>query len=264
VSLDPYVDAYSIHYYYELFDWMEPRAGFEQLRMGVDRDTARWADYCRHRGKPLLMTEVGTFAFGRGEDGGDPAGPTRTEAALLTAETVVRGLNAGLDAAAFWALFWPAPDTGPVPDAYWATLHIRNGLTEPVPHPYYTYRLLSRHVRPGSVVHPLMSDEAGSVRHVHGSWLIGPDGKPVVILINDHFTETQAVELILPAGCEVAAWSWLSKDAVRIDEPPCTLANTDNGRLSAELAPMSLNVWQPIARYDGETRSVFSPLPGNS
>jgi hypothetical protein len=108
--------------------------------------------------------------------------------------------------------------------------------------------LLSRHARPGSVVHPLVSEEAGPVRHVHGSWLIGPDGKPVVILINDHLTETQRVELALPAGCEVAAWSWLSKDAVRISEQPCTLADDGEGRLVAELAPMSLNAWTPEVR----------------
>jgi hypothetical protein len=95
---------------------------------------------------------------------------------------------------------------------------------------------------------PDLHDEAGPVRHVHGSWLIGPDGKPVVILINDHLTETHRVELALPAGCEVAAWSWLSKDAVRISEQPCTLADDGSGRLVAELAPMSLNAWTPEVR----------------
>jgi hypothetical protein len=244
-SLDPYVDTYSIHYYFELFDWMTPPARpfpWKHLRDGVDLDSARLARLCKERGKELFMAEAGTFAFGMGHDG-DPAGPTRHDAALLAAETVLRAWNAGIAGGAFWSLF-NSNDA----DGWWATVQIREGRAVPATHPYHTYRLLSRHARPGSVVHPLVFEEAGPVRHVHGSWLIGPDGKPVVILINDHLTETHRVELALPAGCEVAAWSWLSKDAVRISEQPCTLADDGSGRLVAELAPMSLNAWTPEVR----------------
>jgi len=241
-SLDPYVDAYSIHFYFELFDWMTPpRRPFpwKHLRDGVDRDSARLARLCRERGKPLFMAEAGTFAFGMGH-GGDPAGPTRHEAALLAAETVLRAWNAGVAGGAFWSLF-NSNDA----DGWWATVQIRDGRALPATHPYHTYRLLSRHARPGSTAHPLVSNEEGAVHHVHGTWLVGPESSPVVILINDHFTETQTVELALPPDCGAAQWSWLSKDAVRIDEPPRTLAEAGSGRLSAELAPMSLNVWRP-------------------
>lgn len=244
VSLDPYVDAYSIHYYFELFDWMTPPARplpWKHLRDGVDRDSARLARLCQERGKPLFMAEAGTFAFGMGH-GGDPAGPTRHEAALLTAETVLRAWNSGIASGAFWSLF-NSNDA----DGWWATVQIREGRAVPATHPYHTYRLITRYARPGSVVHRLVSDEAGSVRHVHGSWLIGRDGTPVVILINDHLTEIQTVELALPSERAAAPWAWLSKDAVRVDEPPRTLAaEAGEHRLSAELAPMSLNVWQSL------------------
>ncbi|MEI6972004.1 MAG: hypothetical protein WCL44_10865 [bacterium] len=243
-SLDPYVDAYSIHYYFELFDWMTPPPArlfsWKHLRDGVDQDSARLALLCRERGKPLFIAEAGTFAFGMGHNG-DPAGPTRHEAALLTAETVLRAWNAGIAGGAFWSLF-NSNDA----DGWWATVQIREGRAMPATHPYHMYRLLSRHARPGSTVYPLVSDEAGPVRHVHGSWLILPDGKPVVILINDHLTETQSVELALPPQHKAALWSWLSKDAVRVNEPPRSLTiDATTHCMRAELAPMSLNVWQP-------------------
>jgi len=53
-------------------------------------------------------------------------------------------------------------------------------------------------------------------------------------------------ERLLAGGCGVAAWSKLTEDAVRIDEPPHSLPiNTTAHCLSTELAPMSLNVWLP-------------------
>ena len=91
-----------------------------------------------------------------------------------------------------------------------------------------------------------MSDETGPVRHVHGTWLIDTQGNPTVIVINDHWTETRNVMLSLPPDCDVSSWSWLCKDAVRINEPPRILCSeTGVNLLNAELAPMSLNVWQP-------------------
>ena len=245
LDIDPYVDAYSIHYYFELFDWMERRDGFEPICEGIDRDTGRWVEYCRGRGKDLLMAEVGSFAFGRGESGGDPAGPTRHEAALVTAETVLRGLNLGLSAAAVWALFWPDPTEGPVSDSWYATLHVRKGEVARCLHPYHTYRLLSRYARPGARIHPLIPTGSGDQSPpVHGTLLRGPDDAAAILLVNDHFTETAEVTLAIPPDLRAQDWHWQRKDSVRIAEPAESLAATDTsgGELLLGLTPMSLNV----------------------
>jgi len=191
------------------------------------------------------MAEVGSFAFGRGENGGDPAGPTRHEASLLTAETVVRGLNLGLSAAAIWALFWPDPTEGPVSDAWYAVLQIRRGEVVRCLHPYHTYRLLSRHARPGARIYPLVvTGSGGRPLPVHGTLLRGPDGAAAILLVNDHFTEMADVTLTIPPDLRAQDWHWQRKDSVRIAEPAgsFSVAESSGGELLLSLTPMSLNV----------------------
>jgi hypothetical protein len=57
VDLDPFVDAYSIHYYRLSFDYLTGNPAHREvattIRDAIDKHTAKIARYCRARGKPL-------------------------------------------------------------------------------------------------------------------------------------------------------------------------------------------------------------------
>ena len=109
VDIDPFVDAYSIHYYRLSFDYLTGNPANREvattIRDAVDKHTAKIARYCRARGKPLWAPEIGTFHYGWRF--GDPAGPTTLEATLTVAEALLRAVNAGVDAFAFWCFMNP-------------------------------------------------------------------------------------------------------------------------------------------------------------
>ncbi len=107
IDLDPFVDAYSIHFYSLRFDTLPPSEGSWTRPIGdlMEPDTARQVGYCRERGKRLLAAEMGTFYYGWRMN--DPAGVASADATLTVAEGIVRALNVGLAAFGFWSFMNP-------------------------------------------------------------------------------------------------------------------------------------------------------------
>jgi hypothetical protein len=246
VDLDPYVDAYSIHYYRLSFDYLtgDPanREVATTIRDAIDKHTAKIARYCRARGKPLYAPEIGTFHYGWRF--GDPAGPTRLEATLTVAEALVRAVNAGVDAFAFWCFMNPNTI-----DGHWRIVGFDNGRLVRAPYPAATYGLLSRLVRPWSAVQPLASRAGEGQRvHVHAAAFTAPSGARTVLLVNDHPTDERDVALSLPAG-----WSDLPAECRRVsegvlDEPFAPRVSTGGDSVRVTVPPMTLLGWHEEGR----------------
>jgi hypothetical protein len=249
VDIDPYVEAYSVHYYRLCFDYLtgDPRSRemATTIRDAVDKHTAKIARYCRARGKPLWAPEIGTFHYGWRF--GDPAGPTTLEATLTVAEALLRAANVGVDAFAFWCLMNPNTI-----DGHWRILGIEGGQLVRTPYPHATYGLLSRLVRPASEVVPLATRPEGDQRaHVHGTALVAPGGEHLLLVVNDHPSAEIEAELALPPG-----WTGLPSDCHRVSAgvfaapfaPETRPAGA--GRVQLALPPMSLLAWHdaPVDR----------------
>ena len=82
IDFDRFVGAYDLHSY----------QGMDATRQQV---AAEWAKWAHDRGKPFFLSEIGDMRVGW--QGSHP-GPSSFKAALSVAETVVRGLAAGVDA----------------------------------------------------------------------------------------------------------------------------------------------------------------------
>jgi hypothetical protein len=240
-DIDPFVDAYSIHYYRLAFDYLvgnpENREVATTIRDAVDKHTAKIARYCRARGKPLYAPEIGTFHYGWRF--GDPAGPTRLEATLTVAEALVRATNAGVDAFAFWCFMNPNTI-----DGHWRIVGWEDGRLVRTPYPAATYGLLSRIVRPWSTVHPMATRPAeGRRAHVHATAFVAPSGERTLVAVNDHPDQAVDAEARLPPG-----WSGLPDHCRRVGrdvlaEPFDPPVRASAGAASVELPPMSLVAW---------------------
>jgi hypothetical protein len=246
VDIDPFVDAYSIHYYRLAFDYLTGnpvnREIATTIRDAIDKHTAKIARYCRRRGKPLWAPEIGTFHYGWRF--GDPAGPTRLEATLTVAEALVRAVNVGVDAFAFWCFMNPNTI-----DGHWRIVGIEEARLVRTPYPSATYGLLSRLVRPRSRVQPLATRPAEDRRpNVHGSAFTAPTGERTLLLVNDHPQEEIEVEIALPSG-----WPELPARCRRVSagvfgepvEPP---GGTRRDGARVAVPPMTLLAWhdEPI------------------
>ena len=249
VDVDPYVDAYSIHYYRLAFDYLTGNPAHREvattIRDAIDKHTGKIARYCRARGKPLWAPEIGTFHYGWRF--GDPAGPTTLEATLTVAEALLRAVNAGVDAFAFWCFMNPNTI-----DGHWRIVGVEEGRLVRTPYPSATYGLLSRLVRPGSRVRPLVSrPEPGRGAHLHAAAFEAPSGDRALFLVNDHPDEAVEAELALPGGwhglppaCrEVSRGSFGEPretrahalgDAWRVAAPPMSLLAFHDGALESE------------------------------
>jgi hypothetical protein len=238
VDIDPFVDAYSIHYYRLSFDYLvgDPRSRevATTIRDAVDKHTAKIARYCRARGKPLLAPEIGTFHYGWRF--GDPAGPTRLEATLTVAEAVVRAANVGVDAFAFWCFMNPNTI-----DGHWRIVGLEDGRLVRAPYPAATYGLLSRLVRPGSTVQPLATrPERDRRAHLHATAFTAGSGERTLLVVNDHPDEPVEADLVLPT-----LWQGLPAGCRRVSvgvlgEPYAPAARPAAGGVRLEIPPLTL------------------------
>jgi hypothetical protein len=238
VDIDPFVDAYSIHYYRLAFDYLvgDPRNRevATTIRDAVDKHTAKIARYCRARGKPLLAPEIGTFHYGWRF--GDPAGPTRLEATLTVAEAVVRAANVGVDAFAFWCFMNPNTI-----DGHWRIVGLEDGRLVRAPYPAATYGLLSRLVRPGSTVQPLATrPERDRRAHLHATAFTAGSGERTLLVVNDHPDEPVEADLVLPT-----LWQGLPAGCRRVSvgvlgEPYAPAARPAAGGVRLEIPPLTL------------------------
>jgi len=237
IDLDPFVDAYSIHFYSLRFDGLAPSEGSWTSPIGdLMSLTARQVDYCRERGKRLLAAEIGTFYYGWRLN--DPAGPATADATLTVAEGVVRGMNVGLAAFGFWSFMNPNDIDG------WfgiVGLDAQKKLTR-TPHPWGVYGLLSRHARPGSTVHPLSLTPGRNLSPVHGTVLVAPSGEKTVLIAHDDASRRARVELSLPPVLQAKRWERVTTDRVRIQQPLPAIEPATPASVPVVVNPMSLTV----------------------
>jgi hypothetical protein len=237
IDLDPFVDAYSVHFYSLRFDSLPPSEGSSTSPIGdLMSLTARQVAYCRERGKRLLAPEIGTFYYGWRLN--DPAGPATPDATLTVAEGVVRGMNAGLAAFGFWSFMNPNDIDG------WfgiVGLDAEKKLTR-TPHPWGVYGLLSRHARPGSTVHPLHLTPFRNLSPVHGTLLVAPSGEKTVLLVHDDASKRARVDLQLPPALQAKRWARVTTDRVRIQQALPAIEPAAPASVPVVLNPMSLTV----------------------
>jgi hypothetical protein len=237
IDLDPFVDAYSVHFYSLRFDTLPPSEGSWTSPIGdLMSLTGRQVAYCRERGKRLLAAEIGTFYYGWRLN--DPAGVASADATLTVAEGVVRGINVGLGAFGFWSFMNPNDIDG------WFGIV---GLDESrklkrTAHPWGVYGLLSRFARPGSQVYPLGDTRGRNVVPVHATGLVAPSGERTILLVHDEGSRRCRVEIQLPEPLRASRWERVTTDRVRIQEPLPALEPTDPSSLPLVLNPFSLTV----------------------
>jgi hypothetical protein len=215
VDLDPYIDLYTIHYYFHRFDWMTPVPFLpETVGSSMDRATPPLVEYCNRRGKSLLAAEVGWYPNDNNPQPmpTDPLASSRHHAALTTAETIVRGINAGLAGFGIWSLFNPGTF-----DGAWQVISFKDGKILRSEHPYAMYRLMSRYARPGSQVYPLRAEQPEwPWEYVYATALLTPPGQVVIYAINDHLVESRNIRLRLPKEWAGRSLFKLVKDNERL------------------------------------------------
>lgn len=200
--IDPYLDAYSIHFYQICFDHERyvvrhlPHTPEEEKEKGfwapmewlIDHEARRLADYCATRRKPLFAPEIGTFYYGWRNN---PPGAASYDAQLTTAEGIVRCLNVGISSFAFWSLLNPNTI-----DGHWRTIGVKDGKVSYERIPSLIRGLLTQVVRPGMTVTP-MKCVAGEeeFQHLHATSLRDGNEVRTMILINDHPTQERTFQL---------------------------------------------------------------------
>jgi hypothetical protein len=87
IDFDKYIGAYDIHSY----------QGVDSTKQKILADWVKWA---REHKKPMFLSELGDMKLGWGETN---PGPKSYNAALSNAETILRGMEAGIDAFNRWS-----------------------------------------------------------------------------------------------------------------------------------------------------------------
>lgn len=247
IDIDPYVDLYSVHYYFHQFDWAPPCQHTRTVALSetMDKNTAKLVSWCRSKGKGLLAAELGSGYFGWFEKygWGDSAGLSRHEASLLTAEATLRGLNAGLCGVAYWSLL--NPDTI---DGSWSIMAVEEGKLIKRGHKWHTYSLLSRFIRPGDKCFPLllMNNENAGEQHLHGSFFLRKNAR-VYMVINDDWCNRKRIKLRLASGTEFSSVTKVVKDCVRMGDVRTNpkITKDKNGIYIEDIiTPMSLNIYE--------------------
>jgi hypothetical protein len=87
LDFDPYLGAYDIHSY-------------QGVGVKEQEILSQWASWADARNKPFFLSEMGNMRLGWGKDN---PGPRSFAAALSNAETIVRGIRAGVDGFNRWS-----------------------------------------------------------------------------------------------------------------------------------------------------------------
>ena len=235
LDIDPFVDAYARHFYNLRFDYLPPADGSwtSPISDVMDRQTAQLARYTNHRGKPLLVTEIGTFYYGWRF--GNPAGAASLDATLTVAEGVIRALNIGAECFAFWSLMNPNTI-----DGQWSAIAVEERKLIRCGYPFAIYGMLSRTLRPSSRVYPLVVSPGSVLCPLHGTVVERPDGSWVALVVNDSPSQNLAVEIHLPEQANASTWSVEVTDRVRFNEKQPALNTLPDQRLVLTAPAFSL------------------------
>jgi hypothetical protein len=190
IDFDEAIGSYDLHCYVAVFDSMD--SGYKLSEAG--RRLAKWAEWAHAKGKPFFLSELGTMAFGWGNE---DAAPASYESGLKDASLVVRGINAGVDGFNRWSFV----NRGDL-DGQWQlvrTWDIDRGRLldrfEPQANAYYQYGMLSRFVpKHSSVLATRVEAPFGAgERTLVAAALRSSKGNLTLIAVNESHREADAV-----------------------------------------------------------------------
>jgi hypothetical protein len=149
VDPTPYLGALDHHYYmYHLDSASPPNDEFFSTHETVDGNIRRWCDFAKRKKLPFMITEMGSFAYGRlfwGEK--DMEGPASHTCAVSDAQFIVRSLARGVQSFLRWTFSVPEHF-----DGRWSIVEWNEKDVYPTPNIYPMYRELMRSIRPGCQV----------------------------------------------------------------------------------------------------------------
>jgi hypothetical protein len=251
LDLDPLVDGYDQHAYHGRFDHDAPNANGPTVPLGelVSRHLAAHVAYAKSKGKPFLITKLGSVYYGA--DKGDPNGPATHEAFLLDAELAVRAINAGVSGLMRWSFLNP----GDI-DGRWGLLNLEDGVYKRAENTFYGYATLIRYARPHSdVLDVQVESSLHPWPHAHACALRKtPQGDVTLLVVNDHDSEQIGVSVKLPAVFRSRKLNVIRCDRIlkhaKVGEIKRDARSTP---FSDTLPPRSLNVYTSL-EHDPLTR----------
>jgi hypothetical protein len=240
VDPTPHLGALDHHYYlYHADSLKAPNESFFSTHEMVDGSVRRWCDFARRKHLPFLVTEMGSFSYGRlfwGER--DMEGPASHTCAISDAQFIVRALARGAQAFLRWAFSVPAHYDGRWSLVEWGSEGVR-----PTPNTYPLYRELMRAIRPGCEVMPVqVGHAAGQGCSVHAV-ATRKDGIINLLVVNDQPGMNH--DVILGPG----PWSGKTLERTVVDETrkgtrldPVVLPEDPTQGAEFVLTPYSLTV----------------------
>lgn len=205
----PFLGALDHHYYLFHADSLKaPNESFFSTHEMVEGSVRRWCDFARRKGLPFLITEMGSFAYGRlfwGER--DMEGPASHTAAISDAQFIVRALARGTQAFLRWAFSVPAHY-----DGRWSLVEWDAAGVHPTPNTYPLYRELMRVVRPGCEVMPVTVGHAAGQRSPVHAVATRFGGRIHLLIVNDQPGLNH--DVILGPG----PWSGMTLERTVVDE----------------------------------------------
>lgn len=167
IDFDPFIGAYDIHSYH----------GIDETKQ---KNLEKWVQWARNHGKPLFLSEIGDMNLGWRDSN---PGPKSFEAALSNAESILRGMEAGVSAFNRWSYTnrgdldgqWQLIRTWDIENKkYYKEIEI-----EPVA--YYGYGIITRFCIKNSSV--LLTESNGNPNILSQS-LKSPRGEMTTYIIN--------------------------------------------------------------------------------
>ncbi|MBM4031067.1 MAG: hypothetical protein FJ291_04695 [Planctomycetes bacterium] len=230
IDFDAHVGAYDIH-------WFQGTDAARQERL------AEWAKWAHTRAKPFFISELGDVRFGSG-----PAspGPATYRAALANAESILRGIAAGVDAFSRCSLV----NRGDI-DGQWQLLrtwdskkerHLKEAAIEPVP--YYTLALFTRFAAKGSDV---LRTEAAAPRRrrkapdILAAALRSPKGNLTILLANPTDAEHEAAVELAGLAAPVKLFRYQLTEAA-LKDPAFTFASGSDYAVSKDAAALPIKL----------------------
>ncbi|MBK7259414.1 MAG: cellulase family glycosylhydrolase [Ignavibacteriae bacterium] len=167
IDFDPYISAYDIHSYQGI-------DSAKQQRLGA------WVRWARAHEKPMFLSEIGDMSLGWRDTN---AGPKTFAAALSNAESILRGLDAGVSAFNRWSF----TNRGDL-DGQWQLVrtwdiqqkrYLDGVRIEPAA--YYGYGIITRFWIPGASV--LVTDAVADTL-ILAQALRGAEGEITIYIVN--------------------------------------------------------------------------------
>lgn len=240
----PYLGAMDHHYYLYYNDSVPNHVeDFFSSHEMIDGSVRRWTDFCKRINKPFMITEMGSFAYGRlfwGEK--DMTGPSTHTCAISDAQFILRSLAYGTQAFLRW--------TFSVPEHYdgkWSLVEWDEEGVHKSTHIYPAYKLLMNVIRPGTQykrVHIGIS--AGQVQSIFAIAL-KTEGREHILIMNTKPGINS--DIIFGQG------PWVGKTFERtvVDEvrklenlPPISFKHTEGQGTDMMLTPYSITLLSEI------------------